>query len=77
MILSNLSYVMSQVIPQLFDCFVSHGYPQCPEILEVMRQLICIDTVVTTGGNEAVNLHRYCSDHCLALFPVSTPQCTT
>lgn len=40
MILSNLSYVMSQVIPQLFDCFVSHGYPQCPEILEMtMEQL--------------------------------------
>lgn len=35
MIMSNLSYVMSEVIPRLFDCFVTHGYPECPEVEDV------------------------------------------
>lgn len=35
MIMSNLSYVVSQVVPRLFDCFVSHGYPHCYDVQEV------------------------------------------
>ena len=35
MLMSNLSYVMGQVIPRLFDCFTSHGYPQCDHLLMV------------------------------------------
>ena len=35
MVMSNLSYVMSEVTPRLFDCFVTHGYPECPEVEDV------------------------------------------
>ncbi len=40
MIMSNLRYVMTEVIPRLFDCFVTHGYPQCPEVEDVSSDRI-------------------------------------
>ena len=34
-LMSNLNYTRNQVIPRLFDCFVSHGYPPCPQVSDV------------------------------------------
>ena len=35
MIMSNLDYMVTQVVPRLFDCFVSYGYPPCLYLQEV------------------------------------------
>ena len=35
MIMSNLDYMVTQVVPRLFDCFVSYGYPPCLDLQEV------------------------------------------
>lgn len=35
MILSNLSFVMLEIIPRLFQCFNGHGYPPAADIYEV------------------------------------------
>jgi exocyst complex component 2 len=39
-LLSNLHYTGDQVIPRLFDCFVSHGYPSCPQVSDVVREML-------------------------------------
>ena len=45
LILSNCQYTRGHVAPELFDCFVSHGYPECNEVMEVHCDM-CIVTYV-------------------------------
>jgi exocyst complex component 2 len=37
-LMSNLHYTGEQVIPRLFNCFMSQGYPSCPQVNEVVME---------------------------------------
>lgn len=40
LILSNCRYTKAHVTPELSECFVSHGYPECDEVIEVPNSML-------------------------------------
>ena len=38
LIVSNCNYTERHVAPELFECFVNHGYPECEAVAEVASQ---------------------------------------